>query len=83
MHPAWARSIRDQCVAAGVPFLFKQNGAWAVEAEADDVVQLPWFGERDVNHVHVTDTPSPVMMRRVGKGKSGRELDGRTWDEFP
>lgn len=27
MHPDWARSLRDQCVAAGVPFLFKQWGA--------------------------------------------------------
>jgi protein gp37 len=26
MHPAWARSIRDQCIAWGVPFLFKQWG---------------------------------------------------------
>lgn len=26
MHPEWVRSIRDQCVAAGVPFLFKQWG---------------------------------------------------------
>jgi protein gp37 len=26
MHPDWARSLRDQCVAAGVPFLFKQWG---------------------------------------------------------
>jgi len=25
MHPDWARSLRDQCVAAGVPFLFKQR----------------------------------------------------------
>lgn len=25
MHPAWARSIRDQCQAAGVPFFFKQG----------------------------------------------------------
>jgi protein gp37 len=24
MHPDWARSIRDQCVVAGVPFFFKQ-----------------------------------------------------------
>lgn len=24
MHPAWARSIRDQCQAAGTPFFFKQ-----------------------------------------------------------
>ena len=28
MHPAWARSLRDQCAAAGVPFLFKQWGEW-------------------------------------------------------
>lgn len=28
MHPAWARSIRDQCRAAGVAFFFKQQGAW-------------------------------------------------------
>jgi protein gp37 len=26
MHPAWARSLRDQCSAAGVPFFFKQQG---------------------------------------------------------
>lgn len=28
MHPEWARSLRDQCAAAGVPFLFKQWGEW-------------------------------------------------------
>jgi protein gp37 len=28
MHPDWIRSIRDQCAAAGVPFLFKQWGEW-------------------------------------------------------
>ena len=26
MRPEWARSIRDQCLAAGVPFFFKQWG---------------------------------------------------------
>ena len=30
MHPDWARSLRDQCEAAGVPFLFKQWGHWQV-----------------------------------------------------
>lgn len=30
MHPEWARSLRDQCVAAGVPFFFKQWGAWSL-----------------------------------------------------
>ena len=29
MHPEWARSLRDQCAEAGVPFLFKQWGEWA------------------------------------------------------
>lgn len=28
MHPDWARSMRDQCASAGVPFFFKQWGAW-------------------------------------------------------
>lgn len=32
MHPEWVRSIRDQCQAAGVPFLFKQWGEWAPRA---------------------------------------------------
>jgi len=41
MHPCWARAIRDQCQAAGVPFFFKQWGEWkpysamtAAEAES-------------------------------------------------
>mgnify|MGYP001469345359 CR=1 FL=1 len=29
MHPDWARSLRDQCRTAGVPFFFKQWGEWA------------------------------------------------------
>ena len=32
MHPDWARSLRDQCEAAGVPFLFKQWGEWTYHA---------------------------------------------------
>ena len=29
MNPDWARALRDQCAAAGVPFFFKQWGEWA------------------------------------------------------
>jgi protein gp37 len=29
MHPDWARSLRDRCAAAEVPFFFKQWGEWA------------------------------------------------------
>lgn len=28
MHPDWARSLRDQCSAANIPFFFKQWGEW-------------------------------------------------------
>jgi protein gp37 len=36
MHPDWARSIRDQCAAAGVPFFFKQWGEWAPVSHMDE-----------------------------------------------
>jgi protein gp37 len=29
MHPLWAHSLRDECAAEEVPFLFKQHGDWA------------------------------------------------------
>jgi len=46
MRPQWVRQIRAQCVAAKVPFFFKQ-----------------WGG--------------------VFKSRTGRTLDGRTWDQMP
>ncbi|MCX5070925.1 phage Gp37/Gp68 family protein [Micromonospora lupini] len=45
MHPDWARLLRDQCADAGVPFFFKQWGAWAPFAThfaADHGERLPW-----------------------------------------
>ncbi len=47
MHPAWARSLRDQCTAAGVPFLFKQWGDWA--PYADDERDCSEAGETAAN----------------------------------
>jgi len=35
MHPDWARSVRDQCQAAGVPFFFKQWGRTPYLANSD------------------------------------------------
>lgn len=34
-HPAWFRTLRDQCAHSGVPFLFKQWGQWGLEAPVD------------------------------------------------
>ncbi|TDI65729.1 MAG: DUF5131 family protein [Alphaproteobacteria bacterium] len=46
MDPAWVCDIRDQCIANGTAFHFKQ-----------------WGG--------------------TNKKKTGRVLEGRTWDELP
>ncbi len=79
MHPGWARQLRDQCTAAGVPFFFKQWGEWT-----------PWRSLLDemTRPVHVWDDEfgpggADTRVCRLGKKVAGRELDGRTWDEFP
>jgi protein gp37 len=74
MHPDWARSVRDQCVAAGVPFFFKQWGAWV------DPFQLPDETVRQLDAAGADLGDEPV---RLDKKLAGRELDGRTWDEMP
>jgi protein gp37 len=35
MHPDWARGLRDQCVAAGVAYHFKQWGNWILRDSPD------------------------------------------------
>lgn len=80
MHPAWAASLRDQCVAAGVPFFFKQNGMWLHEMECG-AEMWDWDTAAGVGHVHKwTDGTASIRLR---KSDAGRLLDGRTWDEMP
>ncbi|MFH8804111.1 DUF5131 family protein [Streptomyces sp. NPDC017936] len=81
MSPDWARSLRDQCEAASVPYLFKQWG----EYQPTDwkVIGRPADKRNVLVGDPIDDLGHRWEMRRVGKGKAGRELDGRTWDEFP
>ncbi|WP_029899552.1 phage Gp37/Gp68 family protein [Nocardia brasiliensis] len=79
MHPDWARSLRDQCCQAGVPFFFKQWGDWAPVGVGMGIFRHP---EKLVGPP-LDDMGFRQIMRRVGKKAAGRELDGRTWDEYP
>ena len=85
MHPDWARSLRDQCKAAGVPYLFKQWGEWMPGEKDGDTVKLsfPAAGPHGPANPEFYDWPDGVCAARVGKKAAGRLLDGRTWDEIP
>lgn len=77
MNPDWARGLRDQCQASGVPFFFKQWGEWAPGSNFEDHIPASaayYFG---------TLSSDDEMVWKVGKKAAGRMLDGRTWDEFP
>lgn len=37
MHPEWARRLRDQCLEADTPFLFKQWGEWIPISQLSEV----------------------------------------------
>ena len=86
-HPDWFRSMRDQCQAAGVPFFFKQWGAWASADQRPDLVgdgeyaEVPPVGLLDPARRGRPD--GCVGMVRAGKKAAGRVLDGRTWEEMP
>ena len=47
MHPDWVRSLRDQCKAVGVPFFFKQWGAWATKNSVDCYCHGPDRNKRE------------------------------------
>lgn len=71
MHPDWVRSLRDQCAAAGVPFLFKQWGEWLPAGQDGNP-------EHDPFEINASDSPV-----RIGKAAAGRLLDGALHDEYP
>lgn len=94
MHPDWARSLRDQCEAAGVPFFFKQWGEYGCKYDRDRD-DPDW---RQCSHVVRVEGPGQwlnaaggqgfhgdrvVWMRKVGKARAGRLLDGVEWNQFP
>ncbi len=94
MHPDWARSLRDQCEAAGVPFLFKQWGEWREPVEGEPystamgrAQERPAFIVALDGTVHCFEnertTSGGKVMLRIGKKAAGRLLDGRTHDGFP
>ncbi len=86
MHPDWARSLRDQCAAAGVPFLFKQHGEWVTEDQSPEDICLPGqsfapFAQQDGDGEWSKGDQTAFF--KVGKKAAGRLLDGAEHNGFP
>lgn len=74
MHPEWARSLRDQCTAAGVAFLFKQWGEWIPEG-----MQLPEPPSRCIPWPWATATwPMRCVSRVIVIRKGDKHENGKT-----
>ena len=87
IHPDWARSIREQCVAAGVPFFFKQWGEWLHSSHDKQQHGGPlssWQWDDGQPFTGKDGARNGMgLFKRVGKKSAGRMLDCRTWDEVP
>lgn len=92
MHPDWARSLRDQCQAAGVAFHFKQWGEWlpGMPIARSDGSMSDWADWQDGTSSHddaksrkLRQLSNGTLLAKVGKHAAGRSLDGREWNEFP
>ena len=85
MHPDWARSLRDQCHAAGVPFFFKQWGDWVYPAYADPSASFDDFPKAERGQVWQPTSTSRhgYDLLKLGKKKAGRLLDGIEHNGFP
>lgn len=88
-HPGWVRSLRDQCVSAGVPFFFKQWGEWlpydqfGADGDKPSPATTGFAKQREVWSTATSDGSRDVICYRVGKRNASRLLDGRAWDHRP
>ena len=75
MHPEWLTSLRDQCIAAGIKFHFKQWGNWRPFPHKD--------ASGYVTRMLFLTNGNPITIANMGKKAAGRRLQGRTWNELP
>lgn len=90
MHPDWARSLRDQCSAAGVLFLFKQHGEFLGGQVANEQIDASKSGgwvSLDGAYHDGNDRSAfregDAHVYRCGTKTAGRLLDGQEWNQYP
>jgi protein gp37 len=76
MHPDWARQLRDQCQVAGVPFLFKQWGAWLPYRVGVAPLLEPQGGDSVDAHILPAE-----LTDNIGSEVSGWMVDADSMDD--
>ena len=92
MHPDWVRGNRDACAEWGVPFCFKGWGEWEAFYDRDhndpDWRRCPKVDDDKTRYLNLAGGwgfhgERVIAVRRVGKRRSGRLLDGMEHNEVP
>lgn len=81
MHPNWVRAMRDECVAAGVPFYFAGWGAW-VPGQTNAEVTLGILSRAPKTPDEYW-WPDHTVSFRVGSDPVSAMLDGREYRSWP
>ena len=97
VHPAWVRALRDQCAEARVSFMFKSWGEWSEEGPLNHPIMMSMTDDGKTYMPGETAYPNgprygeairadfpnhnPIIVRRIGKSRAGRLLDGREYNE--
>jgi len=79
LHPDWARALRDQCSAAGVPYFFKQWGEWASQLATGDLGTLQ---PREIQRIHQQSESSGRVMFMCSNGATNPFDGGKNRETF-
>lgn len=98
MHYSWVKSVMDQCQTAKTPFFFKQWGEYQpgshYPGKCNFVVlkngeYASWDNEdwkkmaNKCNSEKEWTSLRPIVMSKVGKKQAGKEINGKTYQEYP
>lgn len=81
MNPEWVRSLRDQCVNAGVPFFFKSWGEYTPNGYGK--IAGTWLQEEYIQNYGGLTSEYINMFHKRNSFENFTTIDGQEWKQFP
>jgi len=82
-HPDWFRELRDATACSFCRQVGERCYGASPRCSCTAFLFKQWGEWAPALHGPATLGTKDTVIERVGKRNAGRELDGRTWDEFP